>query len=209
MVRLGIGPNVISISSMAFAVTASACMVLSSSAEGLTFRLLCVLAAAGVQLRLIANLMDGVVAEQADQASLSGRLLNEWPDRVSDVLLLFGFGLLVIEPGGWWLGIVAGCGALLTAYCREIGRAVDAPMCFVGPMAKPQRMAVLTAVLLLFAAWPTTGRTMFWGPSGSWGMPALTLWLIIAGCVLTSARRLIIYHRFATHADQRGADDND
>lgn len=209
LVSLGIGPNVISISSMAFSFGAAICMVLLPTTEGLLFRLLCVLAAAGVQLRLLANLMDGIVAEQAGKASQAGRLLNEWPDRVSDLVLLFGFGWLVIEPDGWWLGIVAGCGALLTAYCREIGRAVDAPMSFVGPMAKPQRMAVLTVVLILIAAWPTAGRTTFWGPSAGWGLPALTLWVIIAGCILTSVRRLMSYHRFAAAADQRGADDND
>ena len=98
---------------------------------------------------------------------------------------------------------------MLTAYCREIGRAVDAPMSFVGPMAKPQRMAVLTAVLILIAAWPMAGRTTFWGPSEGWGLPALTLWVIIGGCVLTSVRRMMFYHRFAAAADQRGADDND
>lgn len=208
LARRGISPNAISLSSMVFALAASVCMVLLPTTQGTAFRLLCLLAAAGVQLRLLANLMDGVVAQQAGKASLAGRLLNEWPDRVSDFVLLVGFGWLVIEPGGWWLGLVAGCGALSTAYCREMGRAVGAPMCFIGPMAKPQRMAVLTAVLLLLWAWPAAGRAAFWGPGQAWGLPAITLWLISAGCLLTCVRRLVFYHRYAAKADQRGPDDD-
>ena len=209
LVRMGVGPNAISLSSMGFALVGAGCMVMAVHAEGVAFRLLSVSAAVCVQLRLIANLMDGVVAEIGGQASLARRLLNEWPDRVSDLLLLIGFGWLVIDRDWWWLGVLAGCGALLTAYCRELGRAVDAPMCFVGPMAKPQRMAVLTAVLLLFAAWPAAARSVFWGPGGVWGLPALTLVLITAGCLLTFIRRLAFYHRYtANTTDQRGMHDH-
>ena len=178
-------------------------MVAAVYVDGLSFRLLCIAASLCIQFRLIANLLDGVVAEIGGRASLTGRLLNEWPDRVSDLLLLIGFGWLVIDPGWWWLGTLAGCGALLTAYCRELGRAVDAPMCFVGPMAKPQRMAVLTAVLVVFAAWPAIGRKAFFGPGDAWGLPALTLMLIAAGCLLTCIRRLAFYHRFAANTDHR------
>ncbi|MEM9346768.1 MAG: CDP-alcohol phosphatidyltransferase family protein [Planctomycetota bacterium] len=204
LVRIGIGPNTISLSSMGFALAGAAYMVAASYADGAAFRTFCMTAAACIQLRLIANLMDGVVAEIGGQVSRSGRLFNEWPDRVSDLLLLIGFGSLVIEPGGWWLGVLAGCGAVLTAYCRELGRAVGAPMSFVGPMAKPQRMAVLTAVLFVIAAWPGTGTSAFWGPDQAWGLPALTLLVITISCVVTSIRRLTFYHRFVANQDLRG-----
>jgi phosphatidylglycerophosphate synthase len=209
LVRWGIGPNAISLSSMAFAGAGAACMVASASADGAAFRLCCIIAAIAVQLRLIANLMDGVVAELSGKASLTGRLLNEWPDRVSDVLLIVAFGWLVIEPGGWWLGVLAACAAVLTAYCREIGRSVDAPMCFAGPMAKPQRMAALTVALVLFAVWPTAAHAAFWGfGEQRWGVPALTLWLIVVGGAITCVRRLARYHRFAAASHHRDRHDD-
>lgn len=53
--------------------------------------------AGGVQLRLMANLLDGMVAERLGVASSVanplGLVYNDLPDRVSDIAILGGLGL--------------------------------------------------------------------------------------------------------------------
>lgn len=197
----GVSPNAISVASMGFALLGAVVMLAAASAEGALFRVLCVAAVAGVQLRLLANVLDGIVAEQTARATRSGRLLNEWPDRVSDVLLLGAFGGLAGNPRWAGLGLVAALLAVMTAYVRELGRAIDAPPAFHGPMAKPQRMAVLTAALVIMAVWPGLVHRPFWGGAWSMGLVEAALLLIIAGSGVTVVRRLMALHRFARHAE--------
>ena len=68
---------------------------------------------------------------------------------------------------------------MLTAYIRELGRALGQPADFGGPMAKPQRMAALTLAALLAAALPWPGEVL----RGA-------LALIAAGAALTAGLRL-------------------
>jgi hypothetical protein len=48
-----------------------------------------------IQLRLLANLLDGMVAIESQRASPVGELYNEVPDRVSDTATLIGAGYAV------------------------------------------------------------------------------------------------------------------
>ena len=48
---------------------------------------------AGAQLRLTANMLDGMVALASGRASKVGELYNEVPDRVSDAAVFIGAGL--------------------------------------------------------------------------------------------------------------------
>jgi phosphatidylglycerophosphate synthase len=198
LASLGVSPNMVSILSMVFALLGAAMLVGAAIGPStLVFRLLCIGAAASTQLRLIANLLDGVIAQLSEQASLTGRLLNEWPDRVSDFLFLVGFGWFAGQETGLLLGLLAACMAVTTAYVRELGRCVGAPPTFHGPMAKPQRMAVLTVALLIFAAWPSLHARPLAVGSYSWTVPQAILVLIIIGCLVTAVRRLVVIHRFA------------
>jgi len=201
LATLGVSPNTVSVMSMLFALAGTAMMLLAGATGGWTTRLCCIAAAVCIQLRLLANLFDGMVAQAAGKASPSGRLLNEWPDRVSDTLLLIGFGWLAIDPTSRWLGPAAACVAVMTAYVRELARAVDAPQCFHGPMAKPQRMAVLTAALLTLAIWPGLFERSLVSTRPSIGFVDAVLGLVILGGVATVFRRLRIIHR---HAAQQG-----
>ena len=54
-----------------------------------------------VQLRLLCNLLDGMVAVEGGRSSPVGALYNEVPDRVADSLLLVALGYAVGIP---WLG---------------------------------------------------------------------------------------------------------
>ncbi len=77
--------------------------------------------------------------------------------------------------GNLSLGLACACGAVLTAYLRELGRAEGLAPDFRGPMAKQHRMAALTAGAL---------GTLVWAPALVWA-----LWLVLLGTVLTAALR--------------------
>jgi phosphatidylglycerophosphate synthase len=103
------------------------------------------LAALCVQLRLVCNLLDGMVAIEGGKSSAVGALYNEFPDRIADTLLLTAAGYAAGIP---WLGWAASLFAALTAYVRVFGGALGLPQHFAGVMAKQRRMAALTAGLV-------------------------------------------------------------
>jgi phosphatidylglycerophosphate synthase len=103
-------------------------------------------AAVCVQLRLLCNLLDGMVAIEGGKSSAVGALYNELPDRVSDSLLLVPLGY----AAGWpWLGWLAALLAANTAYVRLLGASLGQRQDFGGVMAKQRRMAVLTLGLVV------------------------------------------------------------
>jgi phosphatidylglycerophosphate synthase len=147
-----------------------------------------------IQLRLIANLLDGMVAIESGRASRVGELFNEVPDRVSDAAVLIGLGYAQSsEPA---LGYIAALLAVFTAYVRAMGKVAGSPQFYQGPMAKPHRMWVVTALCLWAACAPAT--LAFWLSEPGLTLPALTLAIIIVGCVLTALRRLVLI-RAALH----------
>jgi len=203
LARRGVTPNAVSAVSMVFAMAGAALMVGAGSIEhNMAARVMLLLAAAMVQGRLLCNMLDGMVADRTPGGgTLVGRLYNEVPDRVSDTLLLLGLGWLVTSPVDFYLGALAACVAALTAYIRAMAREVGAPPPFHGPMAKPHRMALTTAVLLVLALLPHAWLTGWWGPDGRWGLVETALWAIILGGIITCWRRLT---RIAKHAKAAG-----
>ena len=178
-------PDLISAASVAFAFLGAAFLLLASLTESAGWRAPLLVGAAGcIQLRLVCNLLDGMVAVEHRLGSTSGPIWNELPDRFSDVLLLAAAGyyaasgrmMFAIEAG--WLCAAL---ALLTAYLRELGRGLGFPADFSGPMAKPQRMAVLTAACVIGALEP------LWGWRGETMMIALVV--IAIGAATTAWRR--------------------
>ncbi|MEZ5668189.1 MAG: CDP-alcohol phosphatidyltransferase family protein [Alphaproteobacteria bacterium] len=135
-------PNQISLASVVFA-GGGAALTLWGGWVGLT------LAAAMVQLRLLCNLLDGMVAIEGGKASALGTLYNEIPDRIADSLLIVAAGYAAGVP---WLGWAGALAAALTAYLRMLGGSLGFAQDFGGIMSKPRRMAALTAGLLAAAA---------------------------------------------------------
>ncbi len=186
-----VSPNAISISSILIAFIGACLMIASVHIEQPFLISVClVLAAVMVQLRLICNLLDGMVAERSNSNSPIGRIYNEAPDRISDILLLLGFGCLANTHLTFAFGAIAACMAVLTAYVRMLAHEVATPQPFLGPMAKPQRMAILTLSLILLAFLPDHFAEQWWGPSNGWGIVECVLWFVILGCLITSWRRL-------------------
>src|SRR5699024_6040328 len=173
-----ITPNTISVAGMVFALIAGFALLATSTAGTAgAQRLLWLVAAPGIQLRLLCNLLDGMVAVEANIASPLGELFNEIPDRISDAAVLIGLGYAV--GGEPVLGWFAACLALLTAYIRSMAVVAGAPNDFRGPMAKPHRMFVATvaAVLMLLFASPS--------------IVSIALWIIVVGSVITCVRRTL------------------
>lgn len=138
------------------------------------------LAILGIQLRLLANVLDGLVAVEGGKGSALGALYNEFPDRLADSIILVSLGL---AAGVDWLGWLAALLAALTAYIRVFGGALGQPQAFLGPMAKQHRMAVATAALLsqlLLSAWISSAV-----------IGSVALGLICVGSAWTCVRRTL------------------
>src|SRR5262245_37428051 len=178
-VRRRIHPDTISYLSIAASALAALCLVRSADSVWL-------LVAAPVlfYVRLWLNMLDGMVALAAGQASARGEILNDLPDRISDVLIFAGIAHsgLASSSSGYWAAIFA----LLTAYVGTLGQAVGVQREFGGVMSKPWRMVLLHA-----GAWATAAATFANAAiSGSLTLLDYTCMLIVLGCVQTIAIRL-------------------
>jgi phosphatidylglycerophosphate synthase len=182
LTRAGVAPNTISMSSLAFAAAAGICLGWTQRAQGSTRPALFVVAAACIQLRLLCNMLDGLVAIEGGRKTAYGEIFNDMPDRFADVLILVGAGYSIANYGwGRELGWLAAVLAVMTAYIRLLGGSMGVPQYFLGPMAKPHRMALLTAacVFSVFENYVGLGgKTM-----------AFALIVMIAGMLVTCARR--------------------
>lgn len=167
--RAGLSPNAISVLGVLCAAGGAAAFLLAG--ENRWFWLG---GALGIQLRLLANMLDGLVAVEGGKASATGALFNELPDRIEDALLIVAAGYAAGVPE---LGYGATILAVATAYIRATGGALGLPQDFVGPMAKQHRMFVLTLGAILSALLPEL-RQM-----------EVALWIIAAGSALTCAVR--------------------
>jgi len=174
-----ITPNQISIASIVAAAIAGAAFLAAGSTEDAMSRAVLLLAAAAFcQLRLLCNLLDGMVAIEAGKSAPDGNFWNEVPDRVSDLLILAGVGYGIGHPALGWAAVAL---AIFTAYVRELGRNCGLPGDFSGPMAKPHRMAVMTVAALASMLEP------LW--SGRNDILLAALWIVALGAGLTVLRR--------------------
>jgi phosphatidylglycerophosphate synthase len=140
LARSAITPNQISMASVASAAIGAIALTFPDHWWAM------LIALAGVQLRLLCNVLDGLVAVEGGKKSAVGAIYNEFPDRVADSVLLIAAGYAAGEPS---LGWAAALLAALTAYIRVFGGSLGLEQRFIGPMAKQHRMAVLSLACLL------------------------------------------------------------
>lgn len=126
-------------------------------------------------------MLDGMVAVAAGKASRRGEILNDLPDRVSDIVIFVGVahsGLM--NPFiGYWAAIFA----VLTAYVGLFGQALGVQREFGGVMPKPWRM-----VALHIGAW-----LAFLGDGclfANFTILDWTCFVVIGGCLQTIVVRL-------------------
>src|SRR5687768_6993493 len=102
----GVRPNAVSIASVVAAGAAAAAFVSGWP----------LVAAAAIQLRLLCNMLDGMLAVEGGLKTKTGDIFNELPDRIADVLILVGAGYALRDlPNGPVLGWLAAVLALTTA----------------------------------------------------------------------------------------------
>ena len=181
--RAGVRPNAISVAGTVFAALAGACFWLAGeTTRDWRWSALLVLAVCGMQARLLCNLFDGMVAIEGGFKTKAGEIFNELPDRFSDAFIFIGAAYTVPDCSctrelGWTAAVLA----MITAYVRALGASMGAGQHFIGPMAKQQRMAVMTAACLmgaLAAVWPQLQYVI-----------PVALALVVAGCLVTVFRR--------------------
>jgi phosphatidylglycerophosphate synthase len=182
-VRAGLTADGISMLSLVFAAAGAAALLWLPAPWNLAG------CAAGIQLRLLCNLLDGMVAIEGGRKSKVGALYNEVPDRVADTLFIVALGYAIATPWLGWLGALA---AAVTAYIRVLGGTFGLAQDFRGPMAKQHRMAVMTLGCLLgifeFYLFDDRG----FDPEGTAGLRVLRLaaWVIAIGGIVTCGTRV-------------------
>jgi phosphatidylglycerophosphate synthase len=177
-VRAGFSADGISIVSLVFAAAGATALLTLAAPWNFAAGAAC------VQLRLLCNLLDGMVAIEGGKKSQVGVLYNEVPDRVADSLFLVALGYTVGIP---WLGWLAALAAAVTAYIRVLGGTFGLAQDFRGPLAKQHRMAVMTAGCLLGIveyAW-----------RGSSHVVEAAAWIIAVGALITCVTRILAISR--------------
>ena len=191
-------PNAISVSSMIFGAAAGGALAATSLTDSWTTRAMWIVAGAMIQLRLIANMLDGMVAISSGTASPVGELYNEAPDRVSDAAIFIGAGYAA--GGDITLGYLTALLAVGVAYVRALGATAGAGQVFIGPMAKPQRMFVMTIAALYCGLTPATWQPIC--PVSGWSVVTIALIAVLVGSLITLVRRL---HRIASTLKEKQA----
>jgi len=179
-IRWNVHPDTISYCSVIAAGGAALCFW---QAEKIPWLLL--IAPALCYLRLWCNMLDGMVALSSGKASWRGEILNDLPDRVSDILIFAsvahsGLNSLVTA---YWAAILA----VLTAYVGLFGQAVGVQREFSGWMSKPWRMVMLHLGAWITWGWMRSGRPDTWGTLTPMDLTCL---VVITGCVHTIWIRL-------------------
>src|SRR6266513_4038343 len=182
-VRLGISPDAISYLSIVAALSAALCFWKSGKNTWLL-----IVAPLFCYLRLWFNMLDGMVAVAAGRASARGEIVNDLPDRISDVIIFAGVAHsgLMNPVIGYWAAIFS----LLTAYVGLFGQAIGGRREFGGVLSKPWRMVVLGvgAWALFVSLWWSN-----WSMNRTESLPPILDWtclVIIVGCFQTIIVRL-------------------
>lgn len=174
LVKANVSPNQISVLSILPALI-GASMLLRSPTP-----LMMVLIALCIQLRLLCNMLDGMVAIEGGKQSNVGVLYNEIPDRIADSLFIVALGYAIAMPWLGWLGALL---AAKTAYIRVLGGANGLKQDFRGPLAKPHRMFVMSLGCLIAAVELQINGTVF--------ALMVTAYVVAIGSGITCATRTL------------------
>ena len=188
LARVGFTPNGVSVLGVLVSLAGCACLVLAGRTGGGERAGWLVAGAVGIQLRLLCNMLDGLIAVECGLKGKLGDLFNEVPDRIEDTLFLVGAGFATLSAWGPALGAAAALLAVGTAYVRVLGGSLGLVQDFCGPMAKQHRMFFLTVSCLGAAVEALVSERRI--------ILAAGLALIAAGTAVTAVRRL---QRIARH----------
>jgi phosphatidylglycerophosphate synthase len=182
LVEAGLTPNQISSFSVVFAGLGGLALLCVPATHGLAQTLAFAAAALFIQMRLLCNLLDGLMAVEGGLRTTYGDIFNEFPDRISDSILFVCAGYAAqCASFGWQLGWSAALLACMTAYIRAFGDAKGLGQDYSGPMAKQQRMFFLTVACIVAPI-----ETFLF--NSNWSM-LVALIIINTGALVTCVRR--------------------
>jgi CDP-diacylglycerol--glycerol-3-phosphate 3-phosphatidyltransferase len=150
----GVSPNAVTVTTLALSCATGAALTLSPTAW--------VYAAVPVVLglRLVFNVLDGVMARAGGRESKLGLALNELGDIIGDGAIYLPFALSVgVEPllaGAFVLLCAASEAAGLAGHATGVGRRQD------GPLAKGERGAAMASIAILIAAGAPQAEWIDW-----------------------------------------------
>lgn len=174
----GLTPNQISILSMVMAAISLASFYYSNNNK-----LLLICGAIFIQMRLLCNLFDGMVAVEHGKKTNTGDIYNDAPDRVADVLIILGLSLAVKDmPYALHLGWAASVIAVMSAYIRVLGKSLGTTSYFIGPMAKQHRMFLITISAIV--------DYVLYLLNIDFSISYISLYIIVIGGAYTCFRRL-------------------
>lgn len=178
LVTTGVTPNQISLLSILFGLASGLTFAFSSTNLGLFISALL------IQMRLVCNLMDGMVAVEHKKKTKSGDIFNDFPDRFADFFIIVGFGHgLNYYPYAIEMAYTAAAFAIMTAYIRVLGASLKTEHYFIGPMAKQHRMALITSSSLAQIAFNVINIKI--------SVAYYALIVLTLGTIITCLRRLI------------------
>ncbi len=188
LTKLGTPPNAISAMNVVFASSAGILLLAASHRSASRAAILYAAAAVSIALRLLCSLFDGMVAIEGGGWTRSGAVWNDLPDRLSDPIVLVCAGYSIADvswavPLGW----AAALSAVEVAYVRVLGGSLGLPQSYIGPMAKPHRMAIAVSGCLVASAESLLGRRP--------GALAVALLVVVVGSAITFVRRTLLIVR--------------
>ncbi|HRE06399.1 MAG TPA: hypothetical protein PKX00_12370, partial [Opitutaceae bacterium] len=107
LARVGCTPNGVSVLGVFVSLGGCACLVVAGRSDGGERAGWLAAGAVGIQLRLLCNMLDGLIAVECGLKGKLGDLFNEVPDRIEDTLFLVGAGFATLSPWGPALGAAA------------------------------------------------------------------------------------------------------
>jgi phosphatidylglycerophosphate synthase len=135
-VRAGVSADALTLLAVPVAALGGACIALSAVVPELLLAVPLLAA-----LRLVLNLLDGMVARSTGSTHPMGEMWNELGDRLADVLFIGG--LIFVPEVDPWLAFAAVAAALLASYAGITSRAAGASRQYGGVLSKPGRMVTL------------------------------------------------------------------
>lgn len=141
------------------------------------------LLAGGIVLAVssITDIADGALARARDACTDYGAFFDSLLDRIGEAVIGVGIIIYYVNHGhameGSLLTYLSVCGALMVSYARARAEGLGLD-CSVGFMARPERIVVMVAGLVLTA------------PFGLWILTA-SLWVLLVTTFLTTAQRLL------------------
>src|SRR6185437_10066982 len=141
------------------------------------------LLAGGIVLALtsVTDIADGALARARNECTDYGAFFDSLLGRIGEAVIGIGIIIYYVNHGhameGSLLTYLSVCGALMVSYARARAEGLGLD-CSVGFMARPERIVVTVAGLILAA------------PFGMWVLTA-SLWILLVTTFLTTAQRLL------------------